>query len=153
MEITRNYDDVKQMKKLLRSSIISRSYTSEEGSALVEFLLLAIPLFVPLSLFLASINSASSLNIQAKNLARQAVRAYVTSPSIDLGFSRVQKVVDIYNVEIFKSSISEFEVECSEIPCFKPGSKATVLIRVFDFNRKLRAQAKAQEFFDLWRTS
>jgi len=78
----------------LRSSVIARSYAAENGSAIVEFLLLAIPLFVPLSLFLASINSASSLNIQAKNLARQAVRAYVTSPSIELAINRVQKIVD-----------------------------------------------------------
>lgn len=142
-----------RIRKLLRSSVIARSYAAENGSAIVEFLLLAIPLFVPLSLFLASINSASSLNIQAKNLARQAVRAYVTSPSIELAINRVQKVVDTYNMEIFNSSVSEFEVGCSEVPCFKPGSKAMVIIRVFDSDRKLKSQVNAEEYFDLWKSS
>ena len=51
----------------------------ENGSASVEFVALAITLFIPILIFLNNFSELSGTEILARNLVRESLRAYVTS--------------------------------------------------------------------------
>jgi len=60
-------------------SKISQHNRDERGSAVVEFVVLALPLFVPFAIYLGFIHSQSQATFDAHNLARQAARAFIIS--------------------------------------------------------------------------
>lgn len=137
----------------------------EEGSAVVEFLALGLPLFLPLAIFLSHINNDSNLHIQSKNLARQVVRAFVTSPSEQYSESRVAKVIEVFQREIFNRSGAtsnptnnsaygpEVRITCSQYPCLQRGTKVRATVTLSSANNQVVAVASAEEFVDLWRSS
>ena len=62
-------------------SFVKRFLIEESGSATIEFALLAIPLFLPISLFLNHFATLSNSELVARTLVRESLRAYVTSPN------------------------------------------------------------------------
>ena len=52
---------------------------SENGSAIVEFVVLALPLFLPVIIFMASFADVSDKEAIARSLARESVRGFVLS--------------------------------------------------------------------------
>ena len=100
----------------------------------MEFVVLTLPLFVPFALYLGFINSQSQASYDAHNLARQAARAFITSPSEDLTAPRVNTVVDAFTANVLaKHGIIKkpiVSIVCEASPCLTPGSnvKATVTI-------------------------
>jgi Flp pilus assembly protein TadG len=113
---------------------ISLQLRDERGSAVVEFVVLTLPLFVPFALYLGFINSQSQAAYDAHNLARQAARAFITSPTEDLTAARVNTVVEAFATNILQrhgiSSQPQVNFYCSASPCLTPGAtvKATVVI-------------------------
>ena len=51
----------------------------ERGSATSEFILIALPLFVPALLFFVAISQVSRAEMEASMLAREALKAFVSS--------------------------------------------------------------------------
>mgnify|MGYP000939196656 FL=1 len=51
----------------------------EDGGAIVEFVALAIPLFLPVFLYLNSFSSISANEVIARSMAREVLRVYVIS--------------------------------------------------------------------------
>ena len=74
----------------------------ESGSAVVEFVVLTVPLFIPFAMYLAMVNAQSQISFDAHNLARQIARAYVTSPSEEFTAPRVQTVLDLFVQKILR---------------------------------------------------
>jgi hypothetical protein len=78
----------------------------EEGSAIAEFVLIATPLFIPALLFFLAMHSTATQEMNITHLARQAVRAFVTAESLQLGHQRVKFILDRYSELEFENSQS-----------------------------------------------
>jgi hypothetical protein len=87
---------------------------------------------------------------ESKNLARQSVRAFVSSPNEDLAMVRAYQVIEIYKSKQSTSAKKEREIKlnltCTFYPCFMPGNLVTATIKVGDDQT-----ASASEYVDLWR--
>ena len=123
---------------------------SDKGSATAEFVIFTLPFFTAFLILITTVSSKTLAISESENLARQTVRAFVTSPSADLAMVRAYQVVEIYKS---KRSISgnqmrqiELDISCSFYPCFSPGNMVTATITVGK-NEK----ASASEYVDLWR--
>ncbi len=128
----------------------------ERGSATIEFIMIAIPLFIPLAIYLTSINAQSQSGINLHNLARQAARAYVTSPSSELALPRANTVVGIYQSQILAKASSshpraiiDLSVACSANPCLTPESRVTVTVTLIGS----RESASDTQIVDAWSSS
>ena len=102
----------------------------ESGSAVVEFVLLAIPLLVPIVIYLGAVHENSSINSDLHNLARQSARAFITSSSASYENARLQSVLQTFETRVFQpdgiAEIPTVHVECSASPCLTPDSRVKV---------------------------
>ncbi len=137
---------------------LDTSFSSARGSAISEFLVFTLPFFTALLFMVVSVNDKSMAISEAKNLARQSVRAFVTSPSNELAQVRAYQVIDLYQSRLsdgekFKRKIA-MAINCSESPCLTKGGKVTVQIKVKTNGLSGLTSdtvAEASEFVDLWR--
>jgi len=88
--------------------------------------------------------------IESNNLARQAVRAFVTSPNDNLALTRANQVIDIYRSTLSLSAKAarpiSLEITCQRNPCFSPGNM--VIATISTGSNQI---ASATEYVDLWR--
>lgn len=142
------------MKLINLTSRAQRVLHDERGSASLEFSALAIPLFIPIFLFLNQFSSVSGNEEIARSLAREAVRAFVLSTS-----DREAKYISeqVVRVGARNMGFTEDEVEnislkitCNESPCLSPNSRvvATVIIPIKNSSRTTRASS--QEYVSPW---
>ncbi len=76
----------------------------EEGSAIIEFVIYALPLFIPLIIYLTAVNQSAQIQYEARNFARQLARAYVTSPSAEFTGARIAAVKDVFVTSSFAAN-------------------------------------------------
>jgi hypothetical protein len=123
---------------------------SDPGSAIAEFLIFTLPFFTAFLILITAIQNRSMAISESKNLARQSVRAFVSSPNEELARMRAYQVVEIYKSKQSRTARSLREIEldltCSSYPCFKPGNLVTATIKVGNDQ-----VAVASEYVDLWR--
>ena len=103
---------------------------ADDGSAIIEFVLLAIPLMIPLIIYLGMVHESSTINSDLHNLARQSARAFITSSDESFEPSRIQNLLTIFEQRILQpDGIREaptIAVECSATPCLTPDSRVKV---------------------------
>ena len=123
---------------------------SDKGSATAEFVIFTLPFFTAFLILITTVSGKTLAISESENLARQTVRAYVTSPSADLAMARAHQVAEISKS---KRSVSgnqmrqiELNIFCSFYPCFSPGNIVTATITVGKSEK-----ASASEYVDLWR--
>jgi hypothetical protein len=108
----------------------------EEGSAVVEFVLIATPLFLPALLFFMAMQNSAMEEMRVENLARQTVRAFTTADSILEGHQRIKYVLDRYSELESKGSKRygfTYNIDCGGVRCLTPGSRVKIeLYRTFD---------------------
>ena len=80
----------------MKTSDLRAFIRREEGRAIIEFVIYALPLFVPLVIYLTAINQSAQIQYEARNFARQLARAYVTSPSAEFTGARITAVKDVF---------------------------------------------------------
>ena len=123
---------------------------SNPGSAIAEFLIFTLPFFTAFLILITAIQNRSMAISESKNLARQSVRAFVSSPNEELARVRAYQVVEIYKSKQSRTARSlreiELDLNCSSYPCFKPGNLVTATIKVGNDQ-----VAVASEYVDLWR--
>jgi len=108
---------------------------SENGSAVLEFVLIATPLFIPALLFFMSMQQVANQEMQVENLARQALRAFTTAESVAQGHQRINFVLDRYsemessNGKSRSSYKFTYNISCGGQKCLTPGS--TVKIELY----------------------
>ena len=134
----------------MRMKVIKYINKSNPGSAIAEFLIFTIPFFTAFLILITAIQNRSMAISESKNLARQSVRAFVSSPNEQLARVRAYQVVEIYKSKQSRTARSLREIEldltCSSYPCFKPGNLVTATIKVGNDQ-----VAVASEYVDLWR--
>ena len=123
---------------------------SDKGSAIAEFVIFTLPFFTAFLILITAIQNQSMVISESKNLARQSVRAFVSSPNEELAMVRAFQIIEIYKSKQSRSAKEEREIElnlsCAFNPCFMPGNLVTATIKVGNDQT-----ASASEYVDLWR--
>ncbi len=131
-----------------------RDLKYEEGSAVLEFILLAIPLFLPIIFYLGQLGSLSAGEIKSRSLVREIVRAYVSADNENSARERSSIVMNYAaNVLDFSAKeISTFEVNfsCSNNPCFSSGGRVRAIFSFQPEGMGHKVQASAEEYISPW---
>ena len=136
---------------------------NEEGSAIVEFVVLGLPLFLPLFIFLTSLAQISSDQRIVQSLARQVARGFVTAPDEETARARVEVIKGVYQEKYFKtnsldlsstsSRFIEIYLSCSANPCLTLNSKVSVTAQLTSRDWQHKYLATATEIVDVWRST
>ena len=126
------------------------------GSAISEFLIFTLPFFSALLLITLNVYQHSMATNEAKNLARQSLRAFITSPNNELAVARANQVLEMYQTNLSNQDgqMRKFEIEfsCSSNPCLTPGGSVSARLRVFiKGEQQSEVIGSATEYVDLWR--
>jgi Flp pilus assembly protein TadG len=128
---------------------------SDEGSATVEFILLALPLFVPIAIFLVSVDSGSTINFETRNLSRQIARAYVSGTDQVNAEARVSAVLSVFHDQFGRLNgvnlIPTIEITCSDNPCLSTGGSVEITVIMEQPTKGIVARSSTVETVDRWR--
>lgn len=100
----------------------------EEGTAVLEVLVLGVGLLVPLMYAVISVMSVQSASFAATSAAREAARSYVTSSTPAQGAARARTATRLVLADAGMSSRGPV-VRCVG-GCLRPGSRVDVTVRV-----------------------
>lgn len=103
----------------------------EDGTAIIEFVWLAVLLLVPLLYVLLSVFEVQSSAYAASAAARSATRAFVTSPDQATGYRRAQAAVDLaFSDQGIAAGAFAVAITCRPDParCLVPGSVVTARV-------------------------
>ncbi len=128
------------------SQLVTQKIHCQEGGAIIEFVALALPLFLPVFIFLNQYGQISDTEASLRTLAREISRAVVTSEN-DVIAERVALEVFLkggaelgLQEEIDRREI-QFSVQCRERPCLSPNNQVQVSIHSNSLNRTISAVA------------
>ena len=120
------------------------------GSAITEFLVFTLPFFTAFLILITLVQFKAITISESNNLARQSIRAFVTSPSDQLAFFRANQLLKIYQATISPSAAAarpiKLDITCQNYPCLSPGNKVTATVTIGS-----QQKSSATEFVDLWR--
>ena len=136
-----------------RGERLQKILSDESGSAVLEFVMIGLPLFIPLALYLNTVQSTAQGLSDLNNAARQVARAFITSPSEALAPVRANEVLALYENQILpthgKRSRLSMSIQCEAEPCLTPDAKVTIEITESPSGRT----AHATQVVDAWRSS
>jgi Flp pilus assembly protein TadG len=127
----------------------------EEGSASVEFVVLALPLFIPIFIFLGQFSVVSSHEMVLQTLARESLRSYIESSNEQTGEALIREVIQIggKNLGLSHQEIAAIDVEmkCSKSPCHQPNGRVRITLTMDpSVSHGRTIEAAAQEYFSPW---
>jgi len=127
----------------------------DEGSASVEFVVLALPLFIPILIFLGQFSAVSSHEMVLQTLARESLRSYIESSNDQTGEALIRQVIEVggKNLGLSPQEISAITVEmkCSKSPCHQPNGRVRITLRMDpSVSHGRTIEAAAQEYFSPW---
>jgi Flp pilus assembly protein TadG len=130
-------------------------FSAQKGSASVEFVLLALPLFIPILIFLGQFSTVSSHETVMQTLARESLRSYIESSNDESGEAHIRQVIEVggKNLGLSQQEIRAIEVEmkCSKSPCHLPNGRVRITLTMDpSVNHGRTVQAAAQEYFSPW---
>ena len=126
---------------------LKKVLTNETGSASVEFTVLAIPLFLPLFLYMNSFASMSDGQDSLRTLVREAARGFVTSSNDEIAFGVAREIVTQGATILgYKEGLDNGDIQlsiiCSTNPCISPNASIKIqLTRKSDRNPEIRVSA------------
>jgi hypothetical protein len=126
----------------------------EDGGAIVEFVALAIPLFIPIFLYLNSFSSISGNEVIARSMAREVLRVYVISENDsaaqNLSSSATQLLARQWNLSSSEVSSLRTHMDCSQSPCLTANGRIKLTISFVDDQTQREVTASAQEHLSPW---
>lgn len=107
--------------------------SDQRGSASVEFVALAIPLFIPLFIFMNNFASMSDGQDSLRTLAREAARGFVTSSNDEIAYGVAHEIVTngaliLGYEEAIKGGDLQMKIECSARPCISPNASVRIVL-------------------------
>lgn len=131
-----------------------RKLRNESGSAVVEFVALALPLFVPVIIFLSQFAALSNDEFIVRTLARESARAYILSAN-DLSATinaRNTMKTGARELGLKEERINDlsFTVDCAGILCITPDNKIEITIKLRSQDGKRVSTATARETVSPW---
>jgi Flp pilus assembly protein TadG len=135
--------------------VATNAVQREEGSASVEFVLLALPLFIPILIFLGQFSAISSHEMVLQTLTRESLRSYIESNNDKSGEALIRQVIEVggKNLGLSQQEIRAINVEmkCSKSPCHQPNGRVRITLRMDpSVNHGRIIEAAAQEYFSPW---
>jgi hypothetical protein len=107
----------------------SGSADDESGSAVVEFVALALPLFVPALIFFMAISTTAKSEMESKMISRQAIHAFLGGDSESQAHARVSLLINEYRKlkgDFYQNL--DYQIRCSEYPCLTPNGLVEVSV-------------------------
>lgn len=127
---------------------------SEDGSAVVEFVLLAIPLFLPLILFMNSFADVSNKESIARTLARESVRGFVLSHGDISAYSAAQNIAreGAFALGLNSKEVDSMKVQirCASWPCITPRNRISLTITFYSEQSRREIRATSEEVLSPW---
>jgi hypothetical protein len=142
------------LKKGSQPAQLLRKLRNESGSAVVEFVALALPLFIPVIIFLSQFAALSNDEFLVRTLARESVRAYILSTndlSATLNARNTMKI-GARELGLKEERIKDlnFTVDCLGILCITPDNKVEITITLRSQDGKRVSTATARETVSPW---
>lgn len=138
----------------IRLKLISKKLQSDSGSAIVEFVALAIPLFIPVFIYLNHFSSVSGNEEIARAMAREVLRVYVISENDfaaqELSSRALFLFAKQWNLSDSEKASLRQSVECSAIPCLSANGQIRLTVSFIDEATGRRISASAQEHLSPW---
>ena len=127
---------------------------SESGSAIVEFVALAIPLFIPVFIYLNHFSGVSVNEEIARSMAREVLRVYVISEGDSVARDLSGKATQLLARQ-WKLTNSEMEslrahMDCTRLPCLSANGRIKLTITFTDEQTGRSISASAQEHLSPW---
>ena len=127
---------------------------SDSGSAIVEFVALAIPLFIPIFIYLNQFSSVSVNEEIARSMAREVLRVYVISENEFAARSLSGKATNLLAQQwkLTDSEISSLRIrmDCTRFPCLSANGRIKLTISFTDEQTGRIVSASAQEHLSPW---
>jgi hypothetical protein len=131
-----------------------RSLKSESGSAAVEFVALAIPLFIPIFIYLNHFSAVSVNEEIARSMAREVLRVYVISENDsaarDLSGKATQLLARQWHLTESEIASLRTHMDCSRFPCLTADGRIKLTISFTDEETGRLVTASAQEHLSPW---
>ena len=135
-------------------SKLFRVFKSETGSATVEFVALAIPLFIPIFIYLNHFSSVSANEEIARSMAREILRVYVISENDDaardLSGKATQLLARQWHLTDSEVASLRTRMDCSRFPCLTADGRIKLTISFTDEQTGRVVSASAQEHLSPW---
>jgi Flp pilus assembly protein TadG len=130
------------------------SLKSEAGSATVEFVALAIPLFIPIFIYLNHFSSLSVNQEIARSMAREILRVYVISENDlaarDLSGRATQMLARQWHLTKSEMDSLRTQIDCTNFPCLTANGRVKLTISFTDEETGRKVSASAQEHLSPW---
>ena len=135
--------------------LAKKAVQRDEGSASVEFVVLALPLFIPIFIFLGQFSAVSSHEMVMQTLARESLRSFIESSSDESGEALIRQVIEVggTSLGLTQQEIGAIDVEmkCSKSPCHLPNGRVRITLRMDpSVSHGRTIEAAAQEYFSPW---
>ncbi|CAN2179529.1 hypothetical protein MCEMRE182_00248 [Candidatus Nanopelagicaceae bacterium] len=132
-------------------SRVRRMALDEEGSAVLEFVALALPLFIPLFIFLNQYAVSSDTQSSLRVLGREMARGFVTSENDQVAqrvtfeiFSKGAVVLGLEE-ELSSGGLTYF-YQCRNQPCISPNNEVVITVR----SNSASASISTVEYVSAW---
>ena len=116
---------------------------------------MAIPLFIPVFIYLNSFASVSGNEAVIRVMAREGVRAYAASDSDYSGRVVSEQAIELiaHHLGLTAGEIETIDVnyECSRMPCLSANSRIRLSISYVDSRSHRTIKASAQENISPWK--
>jgi Flp pilus assembly protein TadG len=127
---------------------------SEEGSAVIEFVLLAIPLFIPIILFMSSFADVSDKESIARTVARESVRGFVLSRGDLAAYSAAHQIATegarAMGLDGEEISSMKLDIRCEKWPCISPRNRISITVTFYSNQARREISATAEEVLSPW---
>jgi hypothetical protein len=137
-----------------RISKLIHAFKSETGSATVEFVALAIPLFIPIFIYLNHFSAVSANEEIARSMAREILRVYVISENDDaardLSGKATQLLARQWHLTDSEVASLRTRMDCSRFPCLTADGRIKLTISFTDERTGRVVSASAQEHLSPW---
>jgi hypothetical protein len=127
---------------------------SESGSAIVEFVALAIPLFIPIFIYLNHFSSVSVNEEIARSMAREVLRVYVISEgdsaARDISGKATALLARQWKLSDFEVKSLQTQMDCTRFPCLSANGQIKLTITFTDEQTGRIISASALEHLSPW---
>ena len=135
-------------------STLRKRLAGESGSAIVEFVILAIPLFIPIFIYLNLFASVSGNEAIVRTLAREGLRAYVASDTDHAGREVSAQALSLIVTELGLTpgeiATLSARYDCSDNPCLSPNGRIRITVSYIDGQSHRTIEGSAQERVSPW---
>jgi len=129
----------------------------ESGSAIAEFLLVALPLFIPALILFVVTNKSGQAQFNQTLLTRQALAAFTAAVDDNQGELRIQAMLRSYERSDSRLRNIAYQLRCESRPCVTPGSAVEIELTTqlsisgISGRQTQEIRTRARGFVDKWR--